>query len=90
VGVFKTLRVPRDEHPEFHELIKRVRQYGSRNVDRVLGMVIPILDLILIYPSDEWGEIAQSIAELVPHVRGLGVGQIKEAIEEVKRRHATS
>jgi hypothetical protein len=53
-------------------------------------MVIPILDLILIYPSDEWGEIAQSIAELVPHVRGLGVGQIKEAIEEVKRRHATS
>jgi ParB/RepB/Spo0J family partition protein len=87
-GVFKTYRVPRDEHPDFHELIKRVRQYGSRNVDRVLGMVIPILDLILIYPSDEWGEIAQSIAELVPHVRGLGVGQIKEAIEEVKRRRA--
>jgi ParB family chromosome partitioning protein len=82
--------VCKDGHPGFQELIKRVRQYGSRNIDRVLGMVIPILDLILDYPSDKWGEIAQSIAELVPYIRGLGVERVKEVVEEVKRRHATS
>jgi ParB/RepB/Spo0J family partition protein len=84
------LRICEDEHQDFHELIRRAREHGSRNTDRVLGMVIPILDLILDYPSDKWGEIAQSIAELVPYIRGLGVERVKEVVEEVKRRHATS
>ena len=80
--------VCRNEHSGLHELMRDMRRYGSENVDNVLEVESHVRYLLLSCPKEQRGEIAQSLAELVLYVRGLDVGQVKEAIEEVKRRLA--
>jgi ParB/RepB/Spo0J family partition protein len=79
--------VCKDGHPGFQELMRDMRRYGSENVDNVLEAESHVRYLLLSYPPEQRGEIAKNLAELVPHLQGLGVELFKQVVEEVKRRH---
>jgi ParB/RepB/Spo0J family partition protein len=86
----KFYAVCKDRHPGLHELMRDMRRHGSENVDNVLEAESHVRYLLLSYPPEQRGEIAKKLAELVPHLQDLGVEQVKQVVEEVKRRHATS
>jgi ParB/RepB/Spo0J family partition protein len=84
----KFYAICKDRHSGLHELMRDMRRYGSENVDNVLEAESHVRYLLLSYPPEQRGEIAKKLAELVPHLQGLGVELFKQVVEEVKRRLA--
>ena len=72
------------------DLLAIYHQQGSKDMDVVLELVNDVIGTVLLYPKDQWKEIAWSLKELVKELRGLSAEMVKELVREVKKRRAAT
>ena len=84
------IRICRFGHDPLHDLLAIYHQQGSKDMDVVLELVNDVIGTVLLYPKDQWKEIAWSLKELVKELRGLSAEMVKELVREVKKRRAAT
>jgi ParB family chromosome partitioning protein len=87
---FKTTpyRFCSDRHEDLHRMLLDLKGLPPDEIDLNATILREVNRFLLDYPKEQRAEMAKGIAEIAPYLKGLDLEQVKEVVEEVKRRFA--